>query len=284
MGQASLKQNRLQHSVWVVLGGASLFAALVFWAITDRDSVINVKKEAESEAEQVIQPEKVAATSSLGALQDVVKPLDLTARVMAVTLHEPEFRGTKFIQDNKRKSTLELFRSTNEDIVKIFLRKQSDRSNLYYIRLSGEDLEDQFVVLYGLVDQAQLAEQLVHEMKVKMPATVKPVVRSVGGYQSFVNDLGSDEMKTSQKTYAVKLRSVALPRVDETQLQAKRPETTMVEKSKNLTTTVTRRNTEGNVVDVQKQESHSAEQPSKPKVVEQTAPSNAPQTIHDPFN
>ncbi len=37
--------------------------------------------------------------SHLGALNEEVRPLDMTTRVVATAQHEPEFRGTKFIND-----------------------------------------------------------------------------------------------------------------------------------------------------------------------------------------
>ncbi len=40
-----------------------LLAALIFWAMTDRDELVEVEKQPESEIELQIQPEKVAATS-----------------------------------------------------------------------------------------------------------------------------------------------------------------------------------------------------------------------------
>ena len=83
-------------------GLACLFAALIFWAITDSDALV-VEKSAETESELQIQPEKVAATSLLGALQEEVRPLEMTTRVVNTGSYEPEFRGSKFISDNKKR-------------------------------------------------------------------------------------------------------------------------------------------------------------------------------------
>ncbi len=83
------------------------------------------------------------------ACQEEVRPLELTTRLTASGLHEAEFRGTKFIQEQKNNSTIELFRVNDENIIKSFIKKQTDRSKLFYIRLSGEGQAEQYVMLYG---------------------------------------------------------------------------------------------------------------------------------------
>jgi hypothetical protein len=74
--------QRIQNYIWLVCGLVCLFAALIFWAITDSDALVEVEKSAETESELQIQPEKVAATSLLGALQEEVRPLEMTTRVV----------------------------------------------------------------------------------------------------------------------------------------------------------------------------------------------------------
>lgn len=63
-----------QNYIWLAFGGVCLFGALVFWAITDQETVVEVEKKAESEVELQIQPEKVATTAHLGSFIDEVKP------------------------------------------------------------------------------------------------------------------------------------------------------------------------------------------------------------------
>ena len=106
----SIWQNIQQYS-WLVFALACLIAALVFWAITDNKALVEVEQPAKTEAQVQIQPEKVAATAHLGAFSDEVKPLDLTTRVVVSNEHAPEFRGTKFIKENQRQWTMEIFRS-----------------------------------------------------------------------------------------------------------------------------------------------------------------------------
>ena len=93
--------QRIQNYIWLVCGMVCLFAALIFWAITDSEALVEVEKSAETESELQIQPEKVAATSLLGALQEEVRPLQMTTRVVTTGSYEPEFRGSKFINENK---------------------------------------------------------------------------------------------------------------------------------------------------------------------------------------
>lgn len=41
----------IQQYVWLVFGGACLFGALVFWAVTDTKELIEVDKQPETEVE-----------------------------------------------------------------------------------------------------------------------------------------------------------------------------------------------------------------------------------------
>ena len=148
-----------QNYIWLAFGGACLFGALVFWAITDQEAVVEVEKKAESEVELQIQPEKVATTAHLGSFLDEVKPLDMTTRVVAIAQHEAEFRGTKFIQENKKNSTIELFRVSEEAIIKRFLQRQSDRQAFSYLRLTGENQIEQYVLIYGVYKNANEAQK-----------------------------------------------------------------------------------------------------------------------------
>ncbi len=129
--------QNVQQYIWLVGGIACLLLAFIFWVITDSKKLVEVEKSADSDAPVQIQPEKVATTPNLGALADEVRPLDLTTRTVASGEHESEFRGTKFINENKKQWTLEIFRASDEDIIKNFLKNRSDRNKFIYFRLSG---------------------------------------------------------------------------------------------------------------------------------------------------
>ncbi|KAB0629191.1 hypothetical protein F7P75_02210 [Acinetobacter gandensis] len=281
MAARQLQWQKIHHYIWLVAGTVCLFAALVFWAITDTKELVEVGKVAETEVELQIQPEKVAAMSHLGALNEEVRPLDMTTRVVATAQHEPEFRGTKFISDTSKQYAIELFRVSNEDILKSFLRKQVERHKFVYLRLSGEDHPEQYVILLGPYSSQNDAKSNLAELNIALPASVKPAVVELKQYQPYVNDLGSDETSSNQKLYAVKLKPAALPKIDEAQLAARKALAAVsnaISPQANATTstTVTRRDASGNVVDVQKSQS-SVETP-------RAKPAPAEQEVTDPFN
>lgn len=273
--------QKIQQSIWLLGAVLCLLAALIFWAVTDREELVEIEKQPESEIELQIQPEKVAATTYLGGLQEEVRPLELTTRLTASGLHEAEYRGTKFIQEQKNNSTIELFRVNDENIIKSFIKKQTDRSKLFYIRLSGEGQAEQYVMLYGSFGNKREAAQTLTALPFKFPETIQPVVVQFADYRPYVNDLGADEMGLSTKLYAVNLRPAAVPKIDESAL-ARPPATTttapttqaVAPQNSTTSTTITRRDQEGNVVDVQKSQSGTA--PTQPDAPEPE--------VRDPFN
>ena len=273
--------QRIQNYIWLVCGMVCLFAALIFWAITDSEALVEVEKSAETESELQIQPEKVAATSLLGALQEEVRPLQMTTRVVTTGSYEPEFRGSKFINENKNASTIELFRVTKDDVIRSFLKKQANRNNFFYIRLSGENQIEQYVLLYGIYRNKDEAQRVLEQLPLQFPKTVQPKVQDIENYVSLVNDMGADEMGSNHKLYAVNLKSVPLPKVDESLLVLPKPKPAAAEtdpKNATTTTTVTRRDEQGNVVDIQ--QSHSGADIA-PK---QGGNKISEKEINDPFN
>ncbi|CAM4182179.1 hypothetical protein ACPR111641_07065 [Acinetobacter pragensis] len=273
--------QQIQNYIWLVFGGACLFFALIFWAVTDTKELVEVEKKAETEVELQIQPEKVSAMNHLGALFDEVKPLDMTTRAVATAQHESEFRGTKFVNEQKKAYAIELFRVSDEAILKSFLKKHPDRSNFLYLRLTGEDHAEQYVLLYGTYRNSSDAKQALADLKVTLPASVKPVAVQIEQYQPFVNDLGSDELKASSKLYAVNLKTAPLPKIDEAQIAAKRAEVqaqqaAAAKAAATTTTTVTRRDADGNVVNVQQSQSNADTAHSKTAAPQQE--------VTDPFN
>ena len=272
--------QRMQNYIWLAFGGACLFFALVFWAITDTDELVEVEKKAETEVELQIQPEKVAAMNHLGALFDEVKPLEMTTRVVTAAQHEAEFRGTKFVNEQKNAYAIELFRVTDEAILKNFLKKQPERKGFTYLRLSGEGHPEQYVLLYGIYRNAAGAESALADLKLDLPASVKPAAAEIGKYQPLVNDLGTDELSASSQLHEVKLKTAPLPKIDEAQaaalqaqVKAKAQQKAAEPKAATTTTTVTQRDAAGNVVNVQRSQS-SAEHPKAP----------VQQEVADPFN
>lgn len=273
--------QHIQNYIWLVCGLVCLFAALIFWAITDSDALVEVEKSAETESELQIQPEKVAATNLLGALQKEVRPLEMTTRVVNTATYEPEFRGTKFVNDNKNAATIELFRATKDDVIRSFLKKESDRKNFFYIRLSGENQIEQYVLLYGIYGNNDQAKQALQQLPFQFPKSIQPQVQEIENYAALVNDMGAEEMGSNSKLYAVNLKSAPLPRIDESLVAQPKPKPTVPvvdPKAATTTTTVTRRDEAGNIVDVQ--QSHSGVESAPKKNGNKVAETE----ISDPFN
>ena len=254
----SIWQNIQQYS-WLVLALFCLFAGLVCWATIDQDELIPVKHPDEVDTQVPIEPEKVAVTTHLGTLSDEVKPLDLTTRVVVTNEHTPEFRGTKFLSENKSQWTVEIFRSANEDIIKNFLLSREDRNQFIYFRLSGQDQPEQYVLAYGAFSSAETAKQQFAQLHLTLPPSIQPKAQQLKLYTDFVNDMGSDELKSTAQLYAVQLKPAALPKIDEVLLRQRTLELEAqkaIDPSMTVKTTITQRDEQGNVVNIH--QSHSA--------------------------
>lgn len=250
----TLWQN-VQQYIWLVGGIICLLLAFIFWVMTDSKKLVEVEKSADSDAPVQIQPEKVATTANLGALADEVRPLDLTTRTVASGQHEAEFRGTKFINENKKQWTLELFRASDEDIIKNFLKNRPERNKFIYFRLSGDKQSEQYVLTYGVFKRSEDAIQQLTQLNLDLPESIKPQPQQFSTYAPLVNDLGADEMKGGiSQTYEVRLRPAALPKIDESLLigggVATQPKVVAPATNSTTRTTIIRRDAEGNVVDV----------------------------------
>ena len=250
----TLWQN-VQQYIWLVGGIVCLLLAFIFWVMTDSKKLVEVEKSADSDAPVQIQPEKVATTANLGALADEVRPLDLTTRTVASGQHEAEFRGTKFINENKKQWTLELFRASDEDIIKNFLKNRPERNKFIYFRLSGDKQSEQYVLTYGVFKRSEDAIQQLTQLNLDLPESIKPQPQQFSTYAPLVNDLGADEMKGGiSQTYEVRLRPAALPKMDESLLigggVATQPKVAAPATNSTTRTTIIRRDAEGNVVDV----------------------------------
>lgn len=277
--------QHIQHYSWVVFAIICLIAALIFWAVSESDDVVEVKQTAKTETQVQIQPEKVAVTTHLGALVKEVNPLDLSARVVVANEHAAEFRGTKFIKENQRQWTMEIFRSSEEAIIKNFLASRADRAQFIYFRLSGQDQLEQYVLVYGAFANAELAKRQFAQLNLRLPQSIQPQPHLLSSYAEFINDLGSDELKSSTSPlYAIQLKPAALPKVDETLVRDSSPRassvgrenSTVIDSASTVKTTVTQRDAQGNVVNVE--QSHS----NAEKLKENSNNSSA--VVSDPFN
>ena len=114
-------------------------------------------------------------------------------------------------------------------------------------------------MLYGQYKTASQANQALSTLKLNLPASVKPEVVAMQQYVSLVNNLGSEELASNQKLYEIRLKNVPLPKVDESvRLRQQQTQTESKPRSSDAattSTTIVRRDSSGNVVDVQKSES-----------------------------
>lgn len=269
--------ENVRQYIWLISGLLCLLVAFIFWLITDTKKLVDLDAPIEDVQVQ-IQPEKVTA-SVLGTLQDEVRPLTMTTRVVSSGNHSAEFRGTKFFQENKKKYTIELFNAHEEDVIVMFLRKQPVKKDFFYFRLSGDYQTEQYVTSYGVFRTEAEANAQLKQLQIELPASVKPKVVKLGQYLDLVNDLGAEEMQGSNKLYEVKLKPARVPLIDETQIAQSKPSTVSTssdskpksvapaQSSTNVTattkTTITRKDQGGNVIGVE--QSHTSVEQSKPK-------------------
>lgn len=199
----------------MVNGGIGcLFAATIFWAISDNEELIEIPTMATEQQAATIQGEKVRVTAQLGTFQEEVAPLDLSRRNTVAGVHSPEFRGAKFIEEHGRSWTLELLRSSDEEIIKVYLTKKENRNNYQYFRLNEPEKPEQFVLTYGRFNSVAEALKPLDQIDFGLPDSVQPVSTRFSAYEPFVNDLGADEMRTSSKLYQVNLKAAPLPRLE----------------------------------------------------------------------
>lgn len=288
MATKRIHWESVRQYIWLISGVLFLLGALVFWVLTDTTQLLEVEKPTEDTQVQ-IQPEKVAASVNLGALQDEVRPLEMTTRVVASGNHSPEFRGTKFIQDNKKKYTIELFKAHEEDVIIMFLRNQPIKKDFFYFRLSGDAQTERYVSSFGVFKTEAEANTQLQQLQVVLPASVKPKVVKLDQYVDLVNDLGAEEMQGNNKLYEVKLKTAQIPLIDESLIVRPKANASTVSKNTGSTdvavttkTTITRKDQGGNVIGVE--QSHTAVEPAKVK--DQTSVEKKPATneISDPFN
>ncbi|NHC03739.1 hypothetical protein G9F31_08120 [Acinetobacter sp. 187] len=283
------QRNHIQHYIWLIAGLLFLLFAFIFWIMTDTKELVTQSKQIE-ETQVLIQPEKVAATTNLGGLTEEVRPLQMTTRMVASGNHLAEFRGTKFIEENAKHYSVELFRATNEDVVKSFLQKLDNRKDLIYFRLSGEEQAEQYVLSFGNFKSEHDAKAQLERLTVPLPASVKPQLVKFEDFKNLVNDLGSDELVGGNKVYEVKLKPAAVPVIDESILAQMKQQVTQALAAKttdpNQTTTrttVTRKDQQGNVVDVQRSQSAVVPKPAENRPPAQERKPVETQ-ISDPFN
>lgn len=196
---------------FLIVGGICLGVAFVM-AVMIKTSPIKVDDNAlEEDTQPQFQAEKISATANVGVLLDQVRPLQQTKRVVSNVTHEPEFRGTKFVQQNAKAATIEVLSFSKEEVLKDFLKQRPDRDKFIYLRLSSDQQPERFVLLTGVYKNESSAQFNLEHMQLNLPASVHPQPKSFQSYIKYVNDLGSEELSTNT-AYEVKLKRVSIPK------------------------------------------------------------------------
>ena len=231
------------RTLWLVLGGTSAVTAVIFLSMLSHQAKLHPKKTAVEQAEQPnahVTVEKVAATNDVGAFTKEVPAIALTKSTASVAIgsHEPEFRGSKFIEDNKNKWTLQIFQVRDEDIISSYLDKRDDRKQFNYLRLNDSKNPEQFVLLYGTYPDAQTALQQASRLNFGLPNSIKVTAQKISSYRALVNDLGSDEANSALTLRTVVLNKVAIPKPRPTTVELSNLNPTQIEQLGGTTTVV----------------------------------------------
>lgn len=283
---AHLSQHTVKNITWVVLGVLCLLLALVFAVSQSKKEVEVVEIEQQAQdAARPVQIEKVAMDVNLGALTTEVPPLMLKQREINIADHAKEFRGSKFLTDNKKLWTYEILQAEEEDVIRTFLNQRDDRGEFQYFRLENEGKPTKFVLTYGKAKSTEELKSKIGSLSLNLPDSIKPKIVTFAEYEKFVNDLGTDEISTGLKLKPVNLTKAPLPVVIE------RPRSTPSSSSSNpelsAGTTTTIRQTDPSTQQQKVQTESSRVPAQQPAVQEQRSAPAKPQAsesqIIDPF-
>ncbi|MFC3902958.1 hypothetical protein SAMN05421749_10440 [Acinetobacter marinus] len=290
---AKLWQN-VKQALWLSLAITCLVIVLIFWAMQAKSNKtkevvpVEVQDVAENSA---IQQQSVLMEKKIGTFQDEVPPIDLLKRNALAGDHEPEFRGSSFIAENKNAWTLQLLKVAEEDVIRSYLNGREDRSQFYYFRLDDQKKNKvEYVLTYGLFKNTKAAIDQAQKLNFGLPKTVKVLPEKLNSYASLVNDLGSDENKSSTELRSVLLTRTALPRVPVVpQVTPSTSASSSTSNTGGTTTTIQRKDDAGTVQSTNTEHSqvkprnNSTNAPSESTQPSTTPAQQAPTQIIDPF-
>lgn len=207
-----------RHVLWLALGVGSLLGAIAILATQathqKKQPIVQHQTTEAPVLPAHITAKKIATTSAIGNFIREVPQIALEQRAVSsgnATNHEPEFRGSRFIEENKGKWTLQIMQVRDEDIIRTYLGKREDRKDFSYLRLNDGKNPERYVLIYGVFDQAKAATQRAQQVQFDLPASVRIVPQQISSYRSSVNDMGDDEINSATKLRTVTLRKVAIP-------------------------------------------------------------------------
>ena len=241
----------VKQAIWLSLGVACLVLIFIFWIMQSKErqtkelTPIEVKNEQE---QSVTQQQSVLLDKKIGTFQEEVPPIDLLKRNALAGDHEPEFRGSAFIAENKNVWTLQLLKVAEEDVIRSYLDGREDRSQFHYFRLDDQNHNNvQYVLTYGVFKNTQAAIEEAQKVSFGLPKSVKVLPEKFNAYADMVNDLGSDENNSTIKLQSILLTRAAVPKVREVAPQATAESTVARQSLGGTTTTIQRTDESGEV-------------------------------------
>ncbi len=241
----------VKQAIWLSLGVACLVLIFIFWIMQSKErqtkelTPIEVKNEQE---QSVTQQQSVLLDKKIGTFQEEVPPIDLLKRNALTGDHEPEFRGSAFIAENKNVWTLQLLKVAEEDVIRSYLDGREDRSQFHYFRLDDQKHNNvQYVLTYGVFKNTQAAIEEAQKVSFGLPKSVKVLPEKFNAYADMVNDLGSDENNSTTKLQSILLTRAAVPKVREVAPQATAESTVARQSLGGTTTTIQRTDESGEV-------------------------------------
>lgn len=241
----------VKQAIWLSLGVACLVLIFIFWIMQSKErqtkelTPIEVKNEQE---QSVTQQQSVLLDKKIGTFQEEVPPIDLLKRNALAGDHEPEFRGSAFIAENKNVWTLQLLKVAEEDVIRSYLDGREDRSQFHYFRLDDQKHNNvQYVLTYGVFKNTQAAIEEAQKVSFGLPKSVKVLPQKFNAYADMVNDLGSDENNSTIKLQSILLTRAAVPKVREVEPQATAESTFATQSLGGTTTTIQRTDESGEV-------------------------------------
>lgn len=248
MLEQQLANTTIIRRVLLIGGGICLVAAGICGLFSTSKPLKHATQPTQEDVQPQFQAEKLSAIPNLGVMVDEVRPLQQTTRVVASGQHSAEFRGTHFIQTNIKNYALEIFETNKEELIQDFLDKRSDRQKFIYLRLSIEHQPERYILLYGLYNSEDNAQEQLQQLNLGLPKSIHPKTVALKNYADLVNDMGADELSSNQQLYNVKLKPAAIPQTPVVPVAP--ASSTVTTTAPAVQTTITRKDHEGNVVSV----------------------------------
>ncbi|ONG38734.1 hypothetical protein BKE30_11230 [Alkanindiges hydrocarboniclasticus] len=204
----------VQNSTWLLGGLAMLVIAFFLWIGMQIHDRITVEKDLKGK-DVPVEPEKVQFSPTLGMMTEMVPELDINQDV-STSERTAEYRGTSFIKSQSGNWTVHVMSVSQEDIIKSYLDKRTDREKFFYMRSRKPEQGERYVLVYGSFSSVGKALDASKNMSFDLPQSVKAYPVRFSDFKSSVtDDVGSEDSITNlskaSQVYQVRLRSVPIP-------------------------------------------------------------------------